>query len=260
MEVRGSIIVFIFAGVFSCRVLAAPVEFAQGLRRITEIDSESAEPVAEAGEERAEMAPVAGLPLAEPELSPLEQASGEEPPSGESTVVDDGFDSSQKQSPENAPMEQDIQATPFADRRSLEAGIIATETSRFTVMPPSVSFSANIVAMGGETGLLLRQGDVMHDLFSLSADLNARVAKGVISQTEALQIAQELMFLQGAYYRIPVTARELLAALGFAPDGAASVDDLREILAVHIQVTLGTSVRTAGYLAEVVWYLTMNRD
>jgi hypothetical protein len=157
-------------------------------------------------------------------------------------------------------MDQDVQATPFADRRALEAGIIATETSRFTVMPPSVSFSANIVAMGGETGLLLRQGDVMHDLFSLSADLNARVAKGVISQTEALQIAQELMFLQGVYYRIPVTARELLAALGFAPDGAASIDDLREILAVHIQVTLGTSVRTAGYLAEVVWYLTMNRD
>ena len=85
---------------------------------------------------------------------------------------------------------------------------------------------------------------------SLSEDLHSRVQSQRLSASDALQIEGELMSHQGATYFLPQSQAELKLSVGFPKDTYLNKDDLREIIPVHVQVSINVSPLTASYIVD----------
>jgi hypothetical protein len=145
--------------------------------------------------------------------------------------------------------------------KSVSEGASNDELSRFVAGPVnSAQMTATVFSAGEETSLFLRQGENVVVVFSVSSDLASRVANGAVTSEDAALILSELAEKQGTDYWIPRDSRDLKVALGLSPDAVTSVEDLHELLAVHVQISLGVSVKAATHLAELLWYLTASRN
>jgi hypothetical protein len=84
---------------------------------------------------------------------------------------------------------------------------------------------------------------------SITSDLVSRVQQGLLTDDEAIAIASDLQGYEGAAYQIP-NFEDLKKSLGFPNDAFLSEDDLKELVSVHLQLTLGVQALTATYLAN----------
>ncbi len=84
---------------------------------------------------------------------------------------------------------------------------------------------------------------------SITNDLLSRVQQGLLTDDEAIAIASDLQGYEGAAYQIP-NFDELKKSLGFPSEAFLSEDDLKELVSVHLQLTLGVQALTASYLAN----------
>lgn len=85
-------------------------------------------------------------------------------------------------------------------------------------------------------------------LLSVSEDLDARIARGELSDVEAQEIWSELAKSDGTLYAIP-SLSELKAQLGFPPDAVVTNDDLIDLCRSHIQLILGVSPVVSLYIS-----------
>ena len=83
----------------------------------------------------------------------------------------------------------------------------------------------------------------------LSEDLRIRVNHGEMTEEEAGLILDELARFDGAAYSIP-TEDQLKTALSLPKDASLSSEEYRELVRVHMQVTLGIGAVTASYLSD----------
>lgn len=80
-------------------------------------------------------------------------------------------------------------------------------------------------------------------------DLYLRLENGEIAPDEADIIASELEPLEGAYYEIP-DIHVLKVDLGFPAETQFALEDLRELVRTHLQISLGVGPITSAYLCE----------
>lgn len=80
-------------------------------------------------------------------------------------------------------------------------------------------------------------------------DLASRMERGEITDDEAQIIASEIKNLEGAYYEIP-DIQVLLIDLGFPPETQFAVEDLRDLIRTHLQISIGVGPITAAYLCD----------
>ena len=83
----------------------------------------------------------------------------------------------------------------------------------------------------------------------LSEDLRIRVNRGEMTEEEAGFILDELARFDGAAYSIP-TVEQLKIALNLPKETSLSSEEYRELVRVHMQVTLSVGAATASYLSD----------
>lgn len=83
---------------------------------------------------------------------------------------------------------------------------------------------------------------------SVNQDMEAQVLAGNITDDDAAYAFAELLSSRGLAYKIPANVSQLKTAVGFAPDAVLSPQDQVDVIAAHLQMTLGLSAVTADYL------------
>ncbi len=83
---------------------------------------------------------------------------------------------------------------------------------------------------------------------SVNKDMEAQVLAGNITDDDAAFAFAELLSSHDLAYRIPENVDQLKTAVGFAPDAVLSPQDQVDVIASHLQMTMGVSAVTADYL------------
>jgi hypothetical protein len=83
---------------------------------------------------------------------------------------------------------------------------------------------------------------------SVNQDMEAQVLAGNISDEDAAFAFAELLSSHDLAYKIPVNVDQLKTAVGFAPSASLSPQDQVDVIAAHLQMTMGVSAVTADYL------------
>jgi len=96
---------------------------------------------------------------------------------------------------------------------------------------------------------------------SVNKDMEAQVLAGNISDDDAAFAFAEILSNRDLAYRIPENVDQLKTAVGFAPDAVLSPQDQVDVIAAHLQMTLGVSAVTADYLVmKLGLEITPDRD
>ena len=83
---------------------------------------------------------------------------------------------------------------------------------------------------------------------SVNQDMEAQVLAGTISEDDAAYAFAEILSNRDLSYKIPENVSQLKTAVGFSPQAVLSPQDQVDVIASHLQMTLGVSAATADYL------------
>lgn len=83
---------------------------------------------------------------------------------------------------------------------------------------------------------------------SISHDMDSQVLGGQMSDDDAAYVFAELLSSHDLAYKLPVDASELRKSVGFPESAQLTPQDQVDILASHLQMSLGVSAVTADYL------------
>jgi hypothetical protein len=83
---------------------------------------------------------------------------------------------------------------------------------------------------------------------SVNQDMESQVLAGTISEDDAAYAFAELLSSHDLSYKIPENVSQLKTAVGFAPQAVLSPQDQVDVIAAHLQMSLGVSAVTADYL------------
>lgn len=83
---------------------------------------------------------------------------------------------------------------------------------------------------------------------SVNEDMEAQVLAGNITDDDAAYAFAELLSSHDLAYKIPENVTQLKTAVGFAPQAVLTPQDQVDVIAAHLQMSLGLSAVTADYL------------
>lgn len=136
----------------------------------------------------------------------------------------------------------------------LDAGAVSDPTCLINVGEKCVlrSFYREIEfhsSAAGKMFFLLGSGSVESEQVFIHDDLLLRLDRGEVTYDEAEIIATEIAQLEGTYYEIP-DIQVLKVDLGFPAETQFAVEDLRELVRTHLQISIGVGPITAAYLCD----------
>jgi hypothetical protein len=126
-----------------------------------------------------------------------------------------------------------------------KVGDKCTLMTPYTGMHISVGPKKEVLADLGDNANPNSQEASLH----LSEDLRHRVNRGEMTEEEAGSILDELARFDGAAYSIP-TVEQLKIALNLPKESLLSSEEYRELVRVHMQITLSVGAATASYLSD----------